>query len=260
MRSRYVHLIGILGCTDAGKTCFMSSLYLLAACCELMPRYRFAGSLTLQGFEDRIRRLRRWEAGVLPNKLSDHTVLSDARTPSLLHLALQETVDKGGRLELLLTDLPGEWTTRLINNVEAEKRFRFLHRADGIIVVIEGPSLVADETRHIELFRSKLLLSRLAETLKIDRTTPVVILISKCDKLEKGLPPDVEQLVEHGRSLGFIPEVIRAAAFSSVPEKVANGMGVITAIEHIVRREFLPSASEPISNASGGRSFGRFRI
>jgi hypothetical protein len=258
MRSRYVHLIGILGCTDAGKTCFMSSLYLLASCHDLLPRYRFAASLTLQGFEDRVRRLRKWVAGVLPKKLADHTILSDSRNPSLLHIALREAVDHRRRFDLLLTDLPGEWTKSLIDNAEAEKRFRFLHRADGIIIVIDGPALVSD--RHGEIFHAKLLLSRLAESIKLDPNIPIIILISKCDKLEATLPPDIQKLVDHGVKLGFAIDVIMAAAFSSVPDKIANGTGVIAAIEKILGRSFSLHGGESKRNSAETRSFQRFRF
>ena len=60
MCAKYAHLIGIFGSTDAGKTCFLSSLYLMASGGKLPSPYQFAGSLTLQAFEDRARGLRQW--------------------------------------------------------------------------------------------------------------------------------------------------------------------------------------------------------
>ena len=51
----------------------------------------FAGSLTLQAFEDRARGLREWEDGKLPAQLADHTILTDPRQPEVsLHLAFRE--------------------------------------------------------------------------------------------------------------------------------------------------------------------------
>jgi hypothetical protein len=190
--------------------------------------------------------------------LADHTILADSRNPSLLHIALRETAGDRRRVDLLLTDLPGEWTKSLIDNAEAEKRFRFLHRADGIIIVIDGPSIVSDP--HGEIFNSKLLLTRLAESIKLDRTMPIIILISKCDKLEGGRPPNVQKLVDHAITLGFAPDVIAASAVSSVPEKLANGTGVIEAIEKIIGRTFSLSANESQSNPAESRSFQRFRL
>ncbi|MCL5746176.1 MAG: hypothetical protein M1541_19975, partial [Acidobacteria bacterium] len=107
MSARYAHVIGVLGSTDAGKTCFLSSLYLMASGGSLPAPYQFAGSLTLQAFEERARGLRQWKDGQLPSQLADHTVLTDPRQPSLLHLGLRESAGERRRFDLLLTDLPG---------------------------------------------------------------------------------------------------------------------------------------------------------
>src|SRR5690349_12991431 len=109
-QSRYAHLIGVLGSYDAGKTCFLLSLYLMASRGVLPAKYAFAGSLTLKGFEDRARRLREWKGGALPSQLVDHTSLADPRRPGLLHLALRQRSGERKRYDLLLTDLPGEWS------------------------------------------------------------------------------------------------------------------------------------------------------
>jgi len=257
MRAKYTYLIGILGCFDAGKTCFMSSLYLLAACRGLPPRYKFAGSLTLQGFEDRVRKLRKWEAGLLPTKLSDHTSLADPRTPSLMHIAFKEQ-GGGVRHDFLLTDLPGEWTKELINNSENEKKFRFLHRADGIIVVVDGPALVADGSRPIEHSRLKLLLARLKNAVQIDHTIPLIILVSKCDKLQPGVQPDLTSVVDEAKAYGFLPHIIMCTAFSSAPEKIPNGTGVVEAVEKILESE-TSRAKETIPRLNDGRNFQKFR-
>jgi hypothetical protein len=104
MRARYTHLIGVIGSTDAGKTCFLSSLYLLASSGQLPASHKFAGSFTLQAFEDRARGLRKWPGGALPNQLVDHTILKDKRQPSLLHLSIRETQAGRRRFDVLLTD------------------------------------------------------------------------------------------------------------------------------------------------------------
>ena len=102
MRARYTHLISILGSTDAGKTCFLSSLFLMASGGLLPSSHQFAGSLTMQAFEDRARGLRDWPKGGLPDQLVDHTVLSDKRQPSFLHLAIRESKMDRRRFDLLL--------------------------------------------------------------------------------------------------------------------------------------------------------------
>lgn len=259
MRARYAYLVGILGSTNVGKTCFLTSLYLMASHGDLAPGYLFAGSLTLQGFDERARRLRKWQNNVLPDKLAEHTRLSDPRSPALLHLALRQTRVPCRHLDLLLTDLPGEWTKNLVDHAATARRFAFLHRADGIILVIDGPLLASLQNRHSELQRAKLLLKRLLVNVGIDRTIPLILLVSKCDELDMNAPDGIHQLSEDAKALGFTPEVVLAAAFSKKPTKVKSGTGVLEAIEKVVNKEPAqrqPQEAPPIPH--GLRAFQRF--
>ena len=49
-RARYCHLIGVLGQHNAGKTCFLLSLYLMASRGALPAGHIFAGARLLKGF------------------------------------------------------------------------------------------------------------------------------------------------------------------------------------------------------------------
>jgi hypothetical protein len=259
MRMRYTSIIGILGQYDVGKTCFLSSLYLLAACGGLGPQLRFAGSLTLSGFEARARRLRQWKDGALPHQLVDHTSLSDPRVPALLHLALQEVAGMHRRFELLLTDLPGEWSKALIADVGNAERFRFLSRADGIVLVLDGPKL-RSELRHQEVHSAELLLSRVADTIRIDRAIPLVIMVSKADELQLDVPADVAKVDRCACDLGFSPIVVPVAAISRKPDEVKSGTGVLDVIEHILRRSAPPASVNAIEAIpTGKRAFERIR-
>lgn len=260
MRGSYVHLIAVLGSTNAGKTCLLSSLYLMASLGVLKPHFSLAGGLTLQGFEDRARRLRQWTRGVLPDKLSDHTVLSDPRSPAFMHLALRGQGEQATRLNLLLTDLPGEWTADLINRAETAARFEFLKRADGIIFVIEGPRLRSNAERHNEVRRAKQALQRLAKTVGVDCDIPLVLLISQSDKGGMVKPQDVDRIENHAVEFGFNPVTIMAAAFSRDPERVKSGTGVMEAINVILNHETPPQTPAPDEAAKPLRSFARFRV
>lgn len=261
MRSRYTHVIAILGPTNAGKTCLLSSLYLMASRGDLHPRHSFAGSMSLQGFEDRARRLRRWTKGVLPDKLSEHTILSDPRSPAFMHLALQAWGVQGGRIDLLLSDLPGEWSTNLIDRADAAARFAFLKRADGIIFVIESQRLRSNTERHNEIQRAKLMLQRLAQTVSVNRDLPLVFLISKCDVGGMEVPRGFDRIESHAVSLGFKPVTILAAAFSREPALVRSGTGVMEAVEAILNYEIAPpDVTPPRHSANPTRSFARFQL
>jgi hypothetical protein len=260
MRARYSHLIGVLGSTDAGKTCLLSSLYLMASGGTLPAKYMFAGSLTLQAFEDRARGLREWEDGKLPAQLADHTILTDPRQPSLLHLAFRESAGERRRLDFLLTDLPGEWTDNLVLRAANAGSFEFLQRADGIILVVDGTVLISDR-RHIELQHMRQFVERLSNEVKLSQDIPFVVLVSKSDEIGMQMPPAAIELKNHIESFGYTATTISAAAFSRHPDNVKSGTGVFSAIEGLLVGPGAKSTSPTAyaDGAPGGRTFQRFR-
>lgn len=229
-RARYAHFVGILGPVNAGKTCFLTSLYLSACHGLLAPEFRFAGSMTLQGFELRARGLRSWSGGSLADQVVEHTSLSDPRNPAFVHLALDRTTRPTVRSELLLSDLPGEWTTQLINRADQAARFEFLARADAVAIVVEGPRLDGNTTRHQEVASTRQLLERLHHDVKLSPAIPLLLLVSKIDELGGTLPPATASIQDAAERLGFTLNVVPTAAFSRDPARVPNGAGVLEAL------------------------------
>jgi len=226
----YTHVIGLMGPQNAGKTCFLLSLYLMASRRSLPTGYLFKRSLTLQGFEDRARKIRAWQGGPLPEQLADHTSLADERRPGFLHLGIRKNDE---RIELLLSDLPGEWTTSLINRAETAKRWDFLKRADGIIVMLDGTELIGAD-RFVHVTSAKHLFDRLKNTIGIPVDIPFVILVSKGDEIRMEEPEVLEEIKQSAIELGLAPKVILCASFSRTPEVIPNGVGVIDAVDHII--------------------------
>ncbi|MFO0842333.1 MAG: hypothetical protein U0797_08015 [Gemmataceae bacterium] len=258
-RARYTHLVAVLGASNAGKTCFLTSLYLHACHGLLAPDYRFAGSLTLQGFELRARGLRSWRAGALPEQLVEHTALADPRYPAFMHLALDRPNDPRGRAELLLSDLPGEWTSQLVNRADRAARFDFLARADCVAFVVEGPSLANNATRHQELANARQLFGRLKNDVRLPPDTPLLLLVSKMDELDGALPATVGRVEEAAQQLGFSPQTVPTASFSRRPDRVPNGSGVVEALRAMLApapRGAVP-ASIAAAQPAGARSFLR---
>jgi hypothetical protein len=260
MRARYSHVIGVLGSSDAGKTCFLSSLYLMASGGTLPAPFEFAGSFTLQAFEDRARGLREWHDGQLPLQLADRTLLSDPRQPSLLHLAIRESGELRRRFDLLLTDLPGEWTDKLVLHASNAQAFRFLQRADGIILVVDGTVLKSNQ-RHVEVQRMRNFTERLANDVNVSRDTPIVILVSKSDEIDMQMPAAANELMLHVRGLGYQVTAISAASFSRNPGEVKSGTGVLEAVRTILAYpDAAPYAAARIDESLlGTRSFQDFR-
>ncbi len=109
-------LIGLLGHTDAGKSTFLSLFYLLLARGNRFPAGRFAGSYTLEGWDNLARSLRLQS----PDRpaFPPHTPSGSGRVPGLLHLALREP--QGALMDLILTDASGEWFENWAANEGAE--------------------------------------------------------------------------------------------------------------------------------------------
>jgi hypothetical protein len=241
MRGSYVHVVGILGVHNAGKTSLLTSLYLQITNRSLQPTYSFAGSFTLQGFEHRARRLRRWTPEGLPDRIVDRTVLTDPRRPAFVHLSLDAQGLPQRRVELLLSDLPGEWSSSLINRADVATRFDFLARADAIVLVVDGPNLANNTTRHLEALNARNLLVRLANDVKVSRDTRLLIVVSKFDKLDS-LPNDVGTISGEAERLGFKPQVIPIAAVSRRLERTPHGFGL---------HDFVTAITKPLDLTSG---------
>lgn len=260
MAARYGWLVGVLGAYGTGKTCLLSSLYLLASCGDLRASFLFAGSRTLPGFESRLRLLRQWnDRSRLPEQIVDHTILSDPRQPALLHLALLQTNPAEGLRELLFTDLPGEWTTDLIKRADAAGRLTFLRRADALVVTFPAPELSSAESRNAQLLYGRMLFQRLHESIGLSADLPIILAITRCDKSGVTLPPAAYKLAESAQRVGF-QEVsqIPIASFSDNPE-VPSGYGIANLLETIVQRR--TNAGKPrASHRVPERMFGRYQF
>jgi hypothetical protein len=251
MASRYTRMIALLGVYDTGKTCYLLSLYLMACRARLPQGYIFAGSETLVGFEERAWRIREWSSGELPEQLADHTSVDGHRQAGFLHLAVREASGLRRRHDFLLTDLPGEWTKTLIESSAGAQRFDFLSRADGIVLVVDGERL-SSSSRHVEISRTRLLITRLVSDIKIDKSTPFVILLSKCDAIGMKSPDAAAEILAHAEQAGLRPKLILSASFSRNP-KISSGAGVFDPLQLVI--DAAPLRLPAISPSNGSRIF-----
>lgn len=266
MRARYTHLIGLVGPSNVGKTCFLIALHLKASSSDApLELYRFAGSRSLPGFEERARGARTWQAGQIPDNLSEHTILQDPRRPGFVHLRLAK-MDASHTYEVLLTDLPGEWFSTVVDDAAAAGRLAFLCRADGILFFVDGERLLDIHTRHEEVYRARMLLRRLKDAVRLDISIPFVLLVSKIDKLETEVSEDlsidgVDDIHAEARELGFNPSVVYTASFSRCPGLIPNGYKVEEALHTLLnsRRQTWEAQDEQDRFAAHPRSFARFR-
>lgn len=228
MARRYLQIVGVLGEPNAGKTACLVSLYLLLARNRLRG-FGFADSTTLRGFEEISRGARRWDRTHPPEELTHHTELTDDRSASFLHLRLVRTSDAGPAADLLMSDLPGEWTTELVAK-ERVDRLAFLKRADVVWIVIDGSKLRTAATRQLSRHRLDLLVGRLGKLLS-DRKPPLIFVVTRRDQgaLDDG---SLTELHTVGSRSGFDAEVVEVASFAEPSADVVPGHG----IEELLRK------------------------
>ena len=239
MQTRYVHLIGVLGLSESGKTCLASALYLLLSTGSLRPRYRFAGSRTLPGFESRARKARTWAGGVLPPRLAQRTELADPRSPAFLHLRLGGN-HSTGTTDLAISDLPGEWSKGLSEKDSYVERHDFLRSADAMILLVDGSRIANSEEANAELHRNELILRRVAEAGLLRPAVPVAICCSKADLPSPANRKLLEGLGRRASKLGLNARVLDICAFSSDPTKIKSGTGIVELLDYV-----LGAAAEP---------------
>lgn len=98
-------LIGVAGVASAGKSTFLATLYCLLRHGQCVGDYKFAGSLTLTGWEN-IAWYLSWNSHN-DIQFPPHTTSNSGRIPGLLHISLRN--NDGERKEVVFTDAPGEW-------------------------------------------------------------------------------------------------------------------------------------------------------
>lgn len=245
-------VIGIVGFYGSGKTSFLNALYLLASCGDLSRRgYSFAGSLTLPGFEERARASRKWVHGEIPDKMSIRTRIAEGRSAGFVHKDLLDRKNDR-RIRILLSDIPGEWASNLIDNVRHAPRFQFLARSDAIFLMVEGSQISTIVTRHVELHRQKMLLDRISSIAVIG--TPVYIVVTKADEIDMAVPAELAKLVAYAESKGFSASGHLIASLSKLSH-VPSGTGVMDLLINAIERAHTPS-KKITAKRSAGRNFG----
>jgi hypothetical protein len=250
---RYHFLAGILGSPKAGKTALLVSLYLLAANGKL-EGYQIADSHTLMGLDEISRGARRWNEGQVPEEMTIHTELADERTPGFLHLRLKRLAD-GKVVDLLMPDLPGEWSDSLIDHKRTD-RLSFLKSSDVLWVTIDGADLV--ESRQQVLHRTQLLFQRI-KTFLGEHAPKILLVISHLDRGQPE-PRSIKILKEEADRQKLSLSIVNVASFSDVPS-VAPGTGLLELLAQTfdgaapLKTAFWPSHQRSLE----GRFIGRFR-
>jgi hypothetical protein len=276
MGSSPCRVITIVGPYDSGKTSFLTSVFLQMANGGARSTfdYAFAGSSSLHGLSTLAKQADKYR-GAPGEQVVDHTTYDEPDDAGMfLHFALRPRNRADERVvNLLLSDIPGEWFDNYAANEDerARRRLPFLPRCDGFIVLADSAALLADGGQKID-DRTMRVLRRLSKNLaEWERAVPVVLLLSKYDQVwsHVGDPPTGEDAfvpanwgklgLRLRRSLGAMEDLkkrdgtaVRVMAISAVPRPLDQGqpIGVIDPLawmfEYIDRRHIISRPQQPI--------------
>ncbi|GGD76847.1 TRAFAC clade GTPase domain-containing protein [Croceicoccus mobilis] len=248
MSERPSRLIAILGEEKSGKTGFLVCLYLMIMSGDMEEAgYLFVNSRTLPGFETRANASRIWPEDK-PSSLSVRTT-NQSREAGFMHLDLKE-VDTGLRHRLLMSDIPGEWTDKLIGSTSASEPLAFVRRSDHILLLIDGHKLHG-AARNREVERNRLLLDRLAKAIEASNV-PMLIMATYEDEMHDTDLPGLEQIAEEARHLGFSVGTRRICTYSVT--SMHMGHGVADVLQHILKTSSLATTGRVTSKPA--RIFG----
>lgn len=209
MEERPTCLVGIVGLAGAGKTAALVSAYLMLAQGKF-EGFCYADSATLRAFEEIARASRTWNKGNPPEQITSHTTLSNDREAGFLHLRLCRDAD--GRLfDILLPDLPGEWSRALIDRSD-EDRLSFLGAASVIWLMVDGRQFADDSRVAIARYRATLLIERLANLLGNRR--PRIIIVSTWQDKQPFPQEEADLLTRYGAKFCLEIDVVPIASFS----------------------------------------------
>jgi hypothetical protein len=168
-------LVGLFGAAESGKTSLLGAWYLLLGRDIGPAGTSFAGSLTLEGWENIAGSLR-WNSKHGP-AFPPHTSSGTGRHPGLLHLDLQV---RESRQDVLFADAPGEWFSRWAVRRDAEEATGalWLSEASDVLIVVADSDALAGP--RLGLARTNLV-SLLRRVGAERRGRPVALVWTKCD-------------------------------------------------------------------------------
>lgn len=247
---RYCYVVGILGLPASGKTAALVSTYLLLGKAKLKG-FSFRDSKSLRALDEISHGARVWKEGQPVEQMTVHTELTDERTPGFMHLRLRRESDERV-FDFLLPDLPGEWSSSLIDNDRVD-RLGFLHAADVIWLMVDGEELKSK--RHYTVHRTQLLLARLAAFLS--RRPAVSFVVTRRDY---GAPDQgaIDELKSEATRLGFPNEVVAIASFKTGGHSNA-GAGLSELIAGICEKSPLATDFWPSQIPVSDRAMLKFR-
>jgi hypothetical protein len=211
----------VAGNQNSGKTTLLLQLW-AQFLSGPFAGYRFAGSETLDAFDDR-HYPSRLDSG---NPYTEHTTDTDMR---FLHLRVADAA--GNRQVLLMTDLWGELFESVARGAPVSDRLPVAPHAHKTMVIIDGEEVADPTRREAALRNARTLIGAFASDDGLRRDAPMLVLLSKADALSASdlswYGPKVERLVEFATASGFssvVEQRVAARPLDTDPEGLVEVM------------------------------------
>ena len=223
-------LVTMAGAAEAGKTSLLAAFYLLLARGIRPQGIEFAGSLTLEGWENISSHLR-WSAKHGPS-FPPHTSSGSGRRPGMLHLSLQAETEL---CELVAADAPGEWFADWTSNrtsTQAEGA-RWLADCSDIFLVIADSQALAGPQRGPARRATIDLLRRVGGELQ---GRPAALVWTKSDI---PVPEEIETAVRDAAKRSLVNHAEFRVSMHPTPESKSQnqGYGILELLQWVIAAE-----------------------
>lgn len=172
----------LVGMPASGKTSLIARWHQLFQAGTVLD-YQFAGSHTLPRFEE-LNWLACLESGTTRPLMGRSSSQFDN---CFTHLTVRSSAH-GGQTEVLLNDICGETFENIIGSMTFCEGLTALHRADHVVLLVDGAALANRETRHLHVEYASDFMQRVLQSKQCGRHTAVHVVTSKNDRLT-GLEP-----------------------------------------------------------------------
>jgi hypothetical protein len=246
-------IVLVAGNQESGKTTLLLQLW-AQFLRGPFAGYRFAGSETLDAFDDRHYPCR-FDSGN-PYPLTEHTNDTDTR---FLHLRVANK--DGERQALLMTDLWGELFKDIAMGAKVADRVPVAPKADKTMVIIDGEEIADDTRREAAMRNARLLIGAFSTEGGLRFDAPLMLLLSKSDAL------DPKHADWYSQKVATLVKFAEAAGFTLVEEHCvaarpldADPEGLERVFEWMCARTARASLVEPEPTSRSGRVFTTGRM
>lgn len=180
LNERAARVVFCAGSQRSGKTTFLARLGEMFRDGSF-SRYRFAGSLTLCGFERAS-----WLATITSGAGRPDTPRTRrAETDTFLHLRIHPEDDRDRKLDLLISDLAGETFPTAVASREFCADLRALARADHLVCFLDSARLTDPVQRHPECDNALAFLQRVRSVKHQPELLQVHVVFSRWDYITR---------------------------------------------------------------------------